>query len=86
MYTNLTISMDSDLKEKADVLFSELGMDLSTAFNLFVKESLRVGGIPFELTPNKETIKVMEEAKRRTYDSSIKGYNNLDELFEELKS
>ena len=53
MYTNLTISMDSDLKEKADVLFSELGMDLSTAFNLFVKKSLRVGGIPFELTPNK---------------------------------
>lgn len=86
MYTNLTISMDSDLKEKADVLFSELGMNLSTAFNLFVKESLRVGGIPFELTPNKETIKVMEEAKRITYDSSIKGYNNLDELFEELKS
>lgn len=86
MYTNLTISMDSDLKEKADVLFSELGMDLSTAFNLFVKESLRVGGIPFELTPNKETIEVMEEAKRITYDSSIKGYDNLDELFEELKS
>lgn len=86
MYTNLTISMDSDLKEKADVLFSELGMDFSTAFNLFVKESLRVGGIPFELTPNKETIEVMEEAKRMTYDSSIKGYDNLDELFEELKS
>lgn len=86
MYTNLTISMDSDLKEKADVLFSELGMDLSTAFNLFVKESLRVGGIPFELTPNKETIEVMEEAKRMTSDSSIKGYDNLDELFEELKS
>ena len=73
MYTNLTISMDSDLKEKADVLFSELGMDLSTAFNLFVKESLRVGGIPFELTQNKETIEAMEEAKRITYDSSIKG-------------
>lgn len=86
MYTNLTISMDSDLKEKVDVLFSELGMDFSTAFNLFVKESLRVGGIPFELTPNKETIEVMEEAKRMTYDSSIKGYDNLDELFEELKS
>lgn len=86
MYTNLTISMDSDLKEKADVLFSELGMDLNTAFNLFVKESLRVGDISFELTPNKETIEVMEEAKRITYDSSIKGYDNLDELFEELKS
>ena len=79
MYTNLTISMDSDLKEKADVLFSELGMDLRTAFNLFVKESLRVGGIPFELTPNKETIEAMEETKRMTYDSSVKGYDNLDE-------
>lgn len=63
MYTDINISMDSDLKEKADVLFSELGMDLSTAFNLFVKESLRVGGIPFELTPNKETIKAWKKQK-----------------------
>ena len=86
MYTDINISMDSDVKEKADALFSELGMDLSTAFNLFVRESLRVGGIPFELTPNKETIEAMEEAKRMTYDSSVKGYDNLDELFEELKS
>lgn len=63
MYTDINISMDSDLKEKADVLFSELGMDLSTAFNLFVKESLRVGGIPFELTPNKETIEAWKKQK-----------------------
>lgn len=75
MYTNLTISMDSDLKEKADVLFSELGMDLSTAFNLFVKESLRVGGIPFELTPNKETIEAMEEAKRMTCNGVQREHN-----------
>ena len=86
METNITICIDSDLKEQADALFSELGMDLNTAFNLFVRESLRVGGIPFELTPNKETIEAMEEAKRITYDSSTKRYDNLDELFEELKS
>lgn len=86
METNITICIDSDLKEQAEALFSELGMDLNTAFNLFVRESLRVGGIPFELTPNKETIEAMEEAKRITYDSSVKGYDNLDELFEELKS
>ena len=85
MYTNLTISIDSDLKEQTETLFSELGMDIGTAFNLFVRESLRVGGIPFELTPNKETIEAMEEAKRITYDSSVKGYDNLDEFFEELK-
>ena len=86
MEINITICIDSDLKEQADALFSELGMDLNTAFNLFLKESLRVGGIPFELTPNKETTEAIEEAKRMTYDSSVKGYDNLDELFEELKS
>lgn len=85
MDTNITICMDSDLKEKADALFSELDMDLNTAFNLFVRESLRVGGFPFELRPNKEVIEAMKEAKRITHDSSIDGYNNLDELFNELK-
>ena len=86
METNITICIDNDLKEQAEALFSEQGMDLNTAFNLFVRESLRVGGIPFELTPNKETIEAMGEAKRITYDSSVKCYDNLDELFEELKS
>lgn len=78
MDTVITICMDSDLKEKADALFCELGIDLNTAFNLFVRESLRVGGIPFEirLTPNKELIESMEDAKNITYDSSIKGYDN----------
>ncbi|WP_295131644.1 type II toxin-antitoxin system RelB/DinJ family antitoxin [uncultured Catenibacterium sp.] len=85
MDTDITICMDRDLKEKADALFSELGMDLNTAFNLFVRESLRVGGFPFELRPNKEVIEAMKEAKRTTHDSSIKGYDNLDELFDELK-
>lgn len=85
MDTNITICMDSDLKEKADALFSELDMDLNTAFNLFVRESLRVGGFPFELRPTKEVIEAMKEAKRITHDSSIDGYNNLDELFNELK-
>lgn len=85
MDTDITICMDRDLKEKADALFSELGMDLNTAFNLFVRESLRVSGFPFELRPNKEVIEAMKETKRTTHDSSIKGYDNLDELFDELK-
>lgn len=85
MYTDINISMDSDVKEKADALFSELGMDLNTAFSLFVRESLRAGGFPFELRPNKKVIEAMKEAKRITHDSSIEGYNNLDKLFDELK-
>ncbi len=46
---NVCIRMDSDLKEQADALFNELGMTLSTAFTIFVRQSLRRGGIPFEI-------------------------------------
>ena len=86
--TNINIRMDSDLKAQADALFGELGMNLSTAFNIFVRQSLREGGIPFEIRtdrPNKETIAAMLEAERIAKDPSVKGYNDLDELFAELK-
>ena len=82
------IFMDSDLKAQADALFSELGMNLTTAFNIFVRQSIREGGIPFEISinqPNKETIAAMLEAERIAKDPSVKGYNDLDELFADLK-
>lgn len=86
--TNISIRMDSDLKAQADALFAELGMNLSTAFNVFVRQSIREGGIPFEIRmkqPNKETIAAMLEAERIAKDTSVKGYTDLDELFADLK-
>ena len=50
--TNISIRMDSDLKIQADKLFNELGMNLSTAFNIFVRQSLREGRIPFNISLN----------------------------------
>ena len=86
--TNISIRMDSELKTQADALFAELGMNLSTAFNIFVRQSLREGGIPFEIKleqPNKETVAAMLEAERITKDPNVKHYTNLDELFEDLR-
>lgn len=86
--TNISIRMDSDLKEQADELFNELGMNLTTAFNIFVRQSLREGGIPFAIKterPNKETVAAMLEAERIAKDPSVKGYTDLDELFADLK-
>ena len=86
--TNISIRMDSDLKTQADALFSELGMNLSTAFNIFVRQSLREGRIPFEISlnqANKETIAAMLEAERIAKDPTVKGYTDLDELFADLK-
>lgn len=86
--TNISIRMDSEVKARADALFAELGMNLTTAFNIFVRQSLREGGLPFRVrleTPNKETMAAMLEAERIAKDSSVKGYTDLDELFTDLK-
>ncbi len=50
------------MKAQADALFNELGMNLTTAFTIFIRQALREGGIPFEVKleqPNKETIAAM---------------------------
>ena len=85
--SNISIRMDSELKAAAEALFEELGMNLSTAFNIFVRQSLRERGIPFMITegsPNKETVSAMLEAERIANDSSVKGYRDTDDLFTEL--
>lgn len=46
--TNLTIRLDSDLKKDCEALYAELGMSLSTAINVFLRQSLRKGGLPFD--------------------------------------
>ena len=85
--TNISIRMDADLKAQADKLFSELGMNLSTAFNIFVRQSLREGRIPFDVSlnqPNAETIAAMQEAERIAKDPNVKGYSDIHRLFADL--
>ena len=86
--TNFSVRMDSDIKRQCEALYNELGMNLTTAINVFLRQSLRVGGFPFDVKldqPNKETIAAMLEAERKAKDPSVKGYDDLDELFAKLK-
>ena len=50
--TNISIRMDVELKRDAEELFANLGMNLSTAFNVFLRQSLRVKGLPFPVKMN----------------------------------
>ena len=87
--TNISIRMDADLKAQADALFGELGMNITTAFNIFVRQALREGRIPFEISlnqPNRETLAALMEAERIAKDPNVKGYTDLDELFDDLKA
>ena len=69
--SNISIRMDNELKAAAEALFDELGMNISTAFNIFVRQALRERGIPFRITentPNNETVSAMLEAERIAKD------------------
>lgn len=85
--SNISIRMDSNLKAAAEELYEELGMNISTAFNIFVRQSLRERGIPFKITegtPNKETVSAMLEAERIAKNPDVKGYRDVDEFFADL--
>ncbi len=86
--TNFSIRMDSDIKKQCEALYGELGMNLTTAINVFLRQSLRVGGFPFEVKldqPNKETMAAMLEAERIAKDPSVKHYTDVEDALRELK-
>lgn len=84
---NVTIRMDESLKKQADALFSELGMNMTTAFTIFTKQAIREQGIPFniELTPSVQTLSALEEVKTMKKDHSLgKSYSDVHEMVEDL--
>lgn len=86
--TNFTCRMDSDVKAQSEALYRELGVNLTTAITVFLKESLRVGGFPFDVRlskPNKETVAAMMEAEGIAHDPSVKKYADVEEALAELK-
>lgn len=85
--TNISIRMDTRLKAEAEALFEEMGMNMSTAFNIFVRQCLRENKIPFTITadvPNAVTVAAMKEAERIAKDPAAKGFRDMDSLFAEL--
>ena len=85
--TSVSFRIDTDLKNQADTLFSSLGLNMTTAFNMFLRQSIREGRIPFEVTinvPNSETIAAMLEAIQLENDPNVKTYT-VEEALRELK-
>ena len=77
------IRIDRNIKEQAGLLFSELGLDMSGAVNLFLHQCVLRGGLPFPIEMpqyNKNTLAAMEEAKRISRDPTVPSYDNLAAL------
>ena len=65
--TNLNIRNDKDVKEQAEQIFAEIGLNMTTAINLFLRAAIRKHGIPFDLlldVPNETSVAAIEEGKR----------------------
>ena len=64
----VNIRIDDNLKERADKLFDELGLNMTTAFTVFIKAAIRQRGIPFDLTIDpfysETNMRVLEESIR----------------------
>lgn len=85
---NINIRTDETIKIEADELFEKLGLNMSTAINMFLIKAINVQGIPFEVkidTPSVETSLAIEEGRILAKDKSKKGYKYMKSLKEALE-
>ena len=85
--SNINLRIDSEIKKQAEAMFADMGLTMSTAINIFIRQALRQGKIPFEITsdlPNAETLAAIDDANRGRNLS--KAYTDVDKMFEDILS
>ena len=84
------IALDPELKKSAQELFGDLGMDFTTAVTIFLKQAVRVQGIPFEVTrknSNSETISALNEYyEMKEHPEKYRRYSSFREAMNEVLS
>ena len=84
---NINIRMDADLKQQFEAFCNDMGMTMTTAFNVFAKKAVREYRIPFEIgaeVPNADTKKAIEDARKGIGMS--KAFSSVEELMEDLNA
>lgn len=81
--TNLNIRTDKVIKDQAEEIFRELGLNMTSAINIFLRTTIRENGIPFDLKldmPNDTTADAIEEGRMLLKDLSAAKYSSMDDL------
>lgn len=82
------ISLDSDLKKESQELLSSLGLDLTTAITIFLKQTIREQGIPFKIgisAPNADTIAAIDEFDEiKTHPEKYKKYDSFEDAMRDV--
>lgn len=82
----INIRVNEDVKKEVENIYKEIGLNMSTAINLFLKKCIVEKGIPFDLKiPNRETIEAIKESEK-ILRNEIKRptYTDVNSLFQEL--
>lgn len=86
--TNINVRVDSDLKQSAEALFTDLGLNMSTAITMFLRTAVSYDGIPFEVkrtVPNAETRAALAEYdEMKKNPSSYKRYCSFNALMDDV--
>ncbi len=86
--TNLNVRVDATLKQEADMLFKDLGLNMSTAINMFLTKCVKTASIPFKIEepkPSEQLKKALKEAGyMMKHPEKFKSYTSIEELFEDL--
>lgn len=84
----INVNVPSDVKEQATEIFNNLGLNMSTAINIFLKKAISERGIPFEVKeniPSKELISALKEVEyMEKHPEEYKSFHSVDELMEDL--
>ena len=86
--TSMNIRMDSTIKRQAQELFAALGMDMTTAVNIFLRQSIRRQGLPFDVAlnrPNSGTLEAIAEVREmKKHPEQYKGYTDVDAMMKDM--
>ena len=87
--TNINVRVDSELKQSAEALFDDLGLNMSAAITMFLKSAVSHDGIPFDVkrfTPNADTRAALTEYEEmKKNPGKYKRYDSFDDLMSDVK-
>lgn len=87
--TSINVRTEYSTKKQAEQIFNDLGMNMSTAINIFLRKVISSNGIPFDLTidiPNKDTLEAIKEGKEISKNlKKYKKYSSFSELLKDIK-
>lgn len=87
--TSINVRTEYSTKKQAEQIFNDLGMNMSTAINIFLRKVISSNGIPFDLTidiPNKDTLEAIKEGKEMSKNlKKYKKYSSFSELLKDIK-